>query len=202
LISAEVAGESLIFRGDLPSSSAAFVDCEWLPTAGKADVPALVVGETDRDLDEAAFAALMSVAREAAAAAQPGLVEVVGNGIVARLVRALVGVAPAEQPGAIVDTTGDPAAIASALGRVADLGTVVLAGESLGRQADLDLYRTVHVRGLTLVGIAPPAAGGSGQADAALLAECRGALGRGRLGEPVAVGAAWYRISGAETPEP
>ncbi len=57
--------------------------------------------------------------------------EVVGAGPLADALRDRLA-APAAPPAAIVDTTGDPAAIADALARVDDLGTVVLAGPGAG----------------------------------------------------------------------
>ncbi|HWI08496.1 MAG TPA: hypothetical protein VNT54_13390 [Solirubrobacteraceae bacterium] len=88
-------------------------------------------------------------------------VEVGGDGPLAQALRARLGPRGAvagARPMAIVETTGDPAAIQEALRRVEDLGTVVLAGPPPGPAA-LDLYADLHVRGLTLVGAAPPAAG-------------------------------------------
>lgn len=199
MIGADVSEAVVVFRGDVPRGSAAYVDREWLPVGGSGAVPALVVAS--HDPDATAAAALLTVAQDAAAAAKPGSVDVVGAGMLAQLVR-LVTDGASERPHAIVDTTGDPAAIASALERVADLGTVVLAGESLGRRADLDLYCSVHVRGLTLVGIAGPVAAGAPATDTAMLAECRRALVPARFGEPAPSGGAWYRISRAETAEP
>ena len=68
---------------------------------------------------------------------------------------------PAAPPAAIVDTTGDPAGIAGGLARVDDLGTVVLAGPVPEGPVALDLYADVHVRGLTVVGVAPDGGGGA-----------------------------------------
>ena len=110
----------------------------------------------------AAAFVFLAVAEDAAAAVKaisPQSVEIAGRGLIAQQVRLLVGApseTPVERPQAIVDTTGDPSVIAHATRRVADLGTVVLAGEPLGRQFELNLYPDVHVRGLTLVGVAPP----------------------------------------------
>jgi D-arabinose 1-dehydrogenase-like Zn-dependent alcohol dehydrogenase len=60
-----------------------------------------------------------------------------------------------DRVGAAVDTTGDPALIAGLLTRLADLGTLVLAGPPAPEPPALDLYADLHVRGLTVVGIAP-----------------------------------------------
>ena len=80
--------------------------------------------------------------------------EVVGTGALADALRARLR-APGSPPAAIADTTGDPAAIADALARVDDLGTVVLAGPPPDGPVALDLYADLHVRGLTLIGVAP-----------------------------------------------
>jgi threonine dehydrogenase-like Zn-dependent dehydrogenase len=88
-----------------------------------------------------------------------GLVEVVGTGALADEVRRLllrerVRLPRAdERPTAIIETTGKPAALETALQRVDDLGTVVLAGPLPTRPLALDLYADLHVRGLTLVGV-------------------------------------------------
>ena len=70
--------------------------------------------------------------------------------------------------------------IVDATRRVADLGTIVLVGEALGRTADMNLYADVHVRGLTLVGVSPPLQHGEfpkAQADDDYLLEaCRASL--------------------------
>jgi threonine dehydrogenase-like Zn-dependent dehydrogenase len=87
-------------------------------------------------------------------------VEVEGVGPLAAAVRARladVGPATAGPPAAIIEASGDPAAIRAALAQVADLGTVVLAGPVPASGIDLDLYADVHVRGLTVVGVPPTA---------------------------------------------
>lgn len=89
-------------------------------------------------------------------------VEVVGEGKLAEEVRLLLGAALQQDPAAapptgVVVATGDPAAVAAALVRVDDLGTVVLAGAAPREPAVLDLYGDLHVRGLVLVGV--PSAG-------------------------------------------
>jgi threonine dehydrogenase-like Zn-dependent dehydrogenase len=119
------------------------------------------------DSDTAATLALLVVAEAAAATLEgiaPDSIEIVGAGLIARQVRVLVEdsprpdrwTKPIKQPRAIVDTTGDPSLIVDATQRVANLGTVVLVGESLGRTAEMNLYPDVHARGLTLIGVAPP----------------------------------------------
>jgi len=96
--------------------------------------------------------------------ATPGPVEVLGDSAFARALRARLGAAtPAEgvRPVVVVETSGEAAAIAAALARVDDLGTVVLAGLSTGAgPVALDLYADLHVRGLTLAGVPAPAGAG------------------------------------------
>jgi threonine dehydrogenase-like Zn-dependent dehydrogenase len=90
-----------------------------------------------------------------------GPIQVIGSSALADEIRRLLsdrGRLASDQasPGVIIETTGEPAAIEGALGRVADLGTVVLAGPAVDGPIRLDLYPDLHVRGLTLVGILPP----------------------------------------------
>ncbi|MFP5362551.1 MAG: hypothetical protein ACLGI5_07455 [Thermoleophilia bacterium] len=108
-------------------------------------------------------------AADAAVAALPaggGRVEVFGDGDLARALRARLAqptdptdpTDPTARPSAIIETTGDHEALQRALQRVADLGTVVLAGPPPAGAVALDLYSDVHVRGLTIVGTPGPAA--------------------------------------------
>jgi threonine dehydrogenase-like Zn-dependent dehydrogenase len=96
-------------------------------------------------------------ALELALAAGGEWVDVLGGGELAEALRSRLGARAAgeSQPGAVIETTGDPESIAAALRTVADLGTVVLAGPPPAGDAPLDLYADLHVRGLTLVGLAP-----------------------------------------------
>jgi hypothetical protein len=159
------------------------------------------------DPDVTAALVLLAVAREAAASVTGvpvGSVEVTGTGLIANQVRALVGTAStwrAGHPSAVVDTTGDPAVIVDATRRVADLGIVVLAGEALGRKAEMNLYEDVHVRGLTLVGVAPPLQDGvlrlaENSADNTLVESCRKSLAHVGPDSPLPSDSTWYRVSG------
>ena len=93
---------------------------------------------------------------EVALAAGPGWVDVLGDGDLADSIRTRLGTRAAGEstPVAVIETSGQLNAIADALKRVADLGTVVLAGPPPADAATLDLYADLHVRGLTLVGLA------------------------------------------------
>ena len=133
-----------------------------------------------------------------------------GTGLIARRVRRLVGKnagevrdfsSRSERPQAIVEATGEPGKILDATRRVADRGTVVLVGETLGRRVQLNLYPDVHLRGLMLVGVSPPLQTG----EAALVetpvddlaiqwaGEC---LVRVEPGVPLPLDALWYLLSG------
>lgn len=218
MIRAEVRDDGVVLFADLPPGSLAYVDRDWLP-AGSGVVPGIVAapngviawcdgppaeGWDDAETGTAAALALLAVSREAAAVVE-GLapVEVTGDGLVARRLRALleghVAGEGAERPEAIVDTTGNPATILDATRRVADLGTVVLAGECPGRPTELDLYPDVHVRGLTLAGVAPPLHRSRTSAtesdDAGLVAWCRASLAEVGSGSVVPEDAAWYCVS-------
>lgn len=97
--------------------------------------------------------------RAVAALPGDGWVEVTGAGALADRLRATLRsrLRSASRDGlaAAIDTTGDPAVIAALLARLADLGTLVLTGPDPSDPVALDLYADLHVRGLTVVGIAP-----------------------------------------------
>ena len=199
----------------LPPGSVSYADREWLMGGGDFP-PALSFGSEGEiswrgtplgrlpagaDPETVAAGTLLRVARDAAAAAteRPGVVvEVVGAGLVAAHVRRLAGGRSGDAPAVIVDTTGDPEQIRSALDRVVDLGTVVLAGESSGRLLDVDLYSTVHRRGLVVVGVASPLQSFDvsrwSDVDENQLSACRDALGEASAGSLQPVGALWYRL--------
>jgi threonine dehydrogenase-like Zn-dependent dehydrogenase len=82
--------------------------------------------------------------------------EVVGDGPLAHQLRERLGDDADDAPATIVETTGTDAALASALTRVAKLGTVVLVGPPPVEDPALDLYVDAHARGLTIIGVAPP----------------------------------------------
>jgi hypothetical protein len=161
--------------------------------------------EPGADAAVAAAQALCRVAGEAAAAASEhadGGVEVQGAGLVAAHARRLVGdgLGRGGTPGVVIDTTGDPGAIRSALERVPDLGMVVLAGEPAGRTLDLDLYSSVHRRGLVLVGVGPPSLREDGRADLGLAEDLLrlyvNQLADASWGSPPSIEAPWYRLRG------
>lgn len=212
---ADVTGRGVIFEGVIAPGTIAYVDRDWVPPVS-GPVPSLTVSgdgvltwgdfttelEGDADPDAAAALALTSVAGEAVAQLPPGAVDVVGSGVIARVVRTLIGDGAAQgagRPSAIVEASGDPAAIVDATRRVADLGSVVLVGEALGRRTDVNLYTDVHVRGLTLVGVPPPLRRprppGASRGDIALVTLCRESLAKVGPGTPVPPDALWFAVT-------
>jgi hypothetical protein len=94
----------------------------------------------------------------AAVGAAEGPVEIAGSGPIAERLRTELGEQHAtagESPRTVVDTTGELGELERLLERVDDLGTVVLAGPAVPSDSTIDFYAEVHVRGLTLVTIAP-----------------------------------------------
>jgi hypothetical protein len=188
---------NVIFAGPLATGSVAYVDADQLPEDGEADIEALVVPD-GAPADDAGLSALRLLAaplRDALAGVE-GVVDVVGVGAVAWLVRTDRGShrLAEDAPAAVVDLTGDPDVIVDAARRVADLGTIVLAGDPAGRVVDFDFYPDVHVRGLRLVGVSPadrvePLAGAVSEGDAPEAPE------EARVGHAARAGASWYRVS-------
>jgi threonine dehydrogenase-like Zn-dependent dehydrogenase len=111
--------------------------------------------------DEAAARLVAAAARAVGAALandDPADVEVLGDGALAVAVRLALGSGDAPQhPRAVVETSGGAQAVVSALQRVADLGTVLLAAAPSPGSLPLNLYPDVHVRGLELIGLPPSA---------------------------------------------
>ena len=155
------------------TSTHTFVDAEWLHPEGGV-VAAIRYGEgvlevpggaralIPRGLDPEAVATLVIVdfATDAAAAVPPvASAEVLGSGIVAEAIRSRLSgrlLEPAStSPQAIVDTTGRPDVLLDATRRLADGGTLVLAGEPGADPLSIDLYQDVHRRGLEVVGVGP-----------------------------------------------
>jgi hypothetical protein len=214
-----------VLEAALPPGSVAYVDRDWLPSSS-GEVPSLVAaskggfawcgGRTVRmagtvDSNTAASLVLLAVAQAAVASVAdvaPDSIEVIGSGLIALYVRELLGGSlegdrsqHLVKPKAIIDTTGDPSVIVDATRLIADLGTVVLVGEGLGRRLELNLYPDVHLRGLTLVGVSPPLQHARLRVDqthasSPLVASSQEALVSVAAGTPLPGSGAWYRISG------
>jgi hypothetical protein len=209
VISLAVENGGRTFVGELDGGEA-YVDVDWLSGLAAGPAPALFVregalvsswdGQTlslpdDKPTELSVGAALMLVA--AAAATEAGAAErpaVAGRGFVAGGIRLLLGSEDGgKAPDLIVETRGDPASLVESTQRVADLGTVVLAGAPAVDPFTFDLYPDVHVRGLrifalplALVEDLPDAEGGR-----LVMMEAAKPV---RLGEPIA-DARWYRIT-------
>jgi hypothetical protein len=225
VIRAEVEATGPVLVVELPRDSVAYIDRDWLRhTSG--EVPALIAAADGAfawcggpsvqmndglDSDTAAALAFLAVSQAAVAAVEDAAsdsVEVTGSGLIARQVRALLGngssasgqSAPIERPTAVIDTTGDASVIVDATRRLVDLGTLVLVGESLGYELEMNLYPDVHVRGLTLVGIPPPLQDGLThavpEAGDPLVESSRRLLVTAPSGASLPPDAAWYRVSG------
>ena len=201
MIEAVAGPRGTALAGSLAPGTVAYVDADWLPAGRSGPVPAVVVDRTE-DSDARGALPCLRVARYAVAALDcrsAGCVHVQGVGMVASHIRDLLadrdfrlysGGSP--RPATVIDVTGDPDGIVDATRMVDDLGTIVLAGETLGRRFDLDLYPHVHSRGLTMVGVASlhkaglsdePAGGPRVPMPVVVLAR-----------QPVPAGARWYRV--------
>jgi hypothetical protein len=197
--------------GALPEGATAYVDADWIPRS-VGEVPALVADAegirwndgpaaplSGASPDVAAAPALREVAAEAVSRVpdEVARVKILGDGLVAAEARRLLGArasgggAPDERPSCVLDATGDPDTILAALKDLADLGTLVAAGPLGDRALPVNLYSDIHLRGLKVIGVAPPLAGGHVPATGD---EPAGeAPVQARLGEPLA-GGRWFRV--------
>lgn len=167
---------SLVLEGGLEPGVVAYIDTEWLAGDDGGDAPAMTVdgagvfqfgghsweAPQGLDPDAAALLAFSSFAQDAVTVLtdpDPDVTTVTGNGIAAAEIRRALGATSAaaapDRPRAVIDTTGNPAAIRDAAHRLAGGGVLVLAGEPSGRRTDLNLYPDVHLRGLEVVGVGP-----------------------------------------------
>ncbi|MGH3004332.1 MAG: hypothetical protein ACRDOS_00195 [Gaiellaceae bacterium] len=211
-----------VAAGELSPGATAYVDADWLPAESAAAIPALVVhpngtitwGDSppvalaeDVTGADAVASALLRLAREASLVVPESArdaCDVPGRGVVAEWVRRLLD-PPAQYdddrssraPRAIVETRSDAGSITAATGRLADLGTLVLAGEGGSESLSLDLYPDVHVRGLRIVGVAAVGAGPieRGDEDRVFLDALPGMVTDVRLGSVLPEHARCYRVS-------
>jgi hypothetical protein len=186
----------------LAPGTVAYIDADWLPPGRAGPVPGIVV-EDGIDADERGVLPLVRLSRRAIALLDGATrsVRVEGVGLVAEMIRRSVadhGAASVRptRPAAIVDVTGDPDRIIEATRLVGDLGTIVLAGESLGRRLDLDLYADVHSRGLTVRGISTPSDRRFPEMQGDKHSVPPPAVVRAR--ETIPPGALWYRVEPAD----
>ena len=154
------------------------------------------------DPEAVAADVVRAIARAAVDALPEGTdlaVDVTGSGVVASSIRSVLPASAAPLPRgarrgahperflAVVDTTGSSAVIMAAATRLADGGTIVLAGPSASPPSPVNMYSDVHRRGLRLVGIPPlpkDGYGGVGQVGGAQPAAPR---------QPISP-ASWYRL--------
>lgn len=99
------------------------------------------------------FAATAVAAMDTLADVPHGAIEVVGDGILAALVRHILPDRTLVGPTAIVETSGSPVAVRDALRRSDPLGTVLLAAPPTHSSVELPTYTDLHVRGAVVVGV-------------------------------------------------
>jgi hypothetical protein len=100
------------------------------------------------------FATIAEAAVRFARRTRSERVAVIGDGVLAHLVRRAAGPARADGvPDIIVDTTGVAEQIAAATRQVPSLGTVLAAAPCASKQVMLRTYGDLHVRGVTLRGL-------------------------------------------------
>lgn len=210
MISARRSGGGVTFDGVLPEGTTAFVDADWVLGEDAGTTPAIFADAQGLRWQDAPAARAANPQAEAAASLEAvalgvrrvlegipsGLVEVDGRGVIAQRVRSHIGAGAVpsrgNRPAACVVATPGSDALAAAARRVADLGMIVLLGEAVGGTAAIDLYPEVHLRSLTLVGVAPPLTDGPSAAPgggAELPLPLHAVLGR------TAAEAAWYRVT-------
>jgi hypothetical protein len=167
-----------VFDGDLDAGDEAYVDRDWI-----VEGPVSALSGT---LDDAKRRLLAAAEAAVAAAASSEDVTVCGEGCVAGRVRMLLHDRLSSDPDLVIELRSSDEDLRESTERVADLGTVVLAGPPAG-SFRFDLYPDVHVRGLRVISLPFTAGLAAGSSEA--LEEPATV----RLGEPLPP-AAWYRI--------
>jgi hypothetical protein len=177
MIEVERSSAGVMFTGELPAGTTAFVDADWIPDDGQSQVSPLLwqageikldgsVAEIPADLSAngAAISVLHAVAAEAVERIKdvPAYAVITsGGGITARMAAESLGggqhgSTDDARPRAWIDFTGSPEQISLATAGVEDLGTVVLASYRLNDPGPVNLYPDVHARSLRLVGVGMP----------------------------------------------
>ncbi|MGH3713110.1 MAG: hypothetical protein ACRDT4_06550 [Micromonosporaceae bacterium] len=152
------------------------------------------------DAERSAATEFLATAYASVSAADPApgaAVAVLGEGLLAHLIRGLLpDLSPGERD-VVIDTTGSPDCIRRAVATLARLGHLVLAAPPRTADIDLATYQDLHVRALTVTGVGwvsdpSDAVMGDGAVNAALERLVRGSPGR-----PAQAGA-WYAVHGGE----
>jgi hypothetical protein len=176
MIEVERSSAGVVFTGELPDGTIAFVDADWIPDEGGAQVSPLLwqpgeircdasVAELPAEVSGSAAASsvLRSVAEDAVERTRDIPADYVvtsGRGITARMAIESLGGSPPKandktRPRAWIDFTGTAEQISLATASVEDLGLVVLAGYRVVDPGPINLYPDVHARSLRLVGVRP-----------------------------------------------
>ena len=147
---------STTFRGQLGTGEVAFVDAAV--TSGSSCWARVYPPGADDPTQDAARAVVRAARGALAELADlaPHEVSVVGDGVLARLVRHRLGSGAVEHEGApvaVIDAAGTAQAIAAATSAAANGGRVVLAAVPLADDVDVRTYGDVHARGLTIIGV-------------------------------------------------
>ncbi len=145
-------------------------------------------------------AEFVATAYASVAAADPAsgrAVTVIGEGLLAHLIRDLLPGGTFSEPDVVIDTTGSPDRIRQAVATLALLGHLVLAAPPRTADIDLATYRDLHLRALTVTGVGwvsvpPDAVVADVAVDAALARLVRAVPWR-----PAQDGA-WYAVHGGE----
>ncbi len=77
-------------------------------------------------------------------------------GAVVTMVPGIDGLPAPAEASLLIDATGDPEVILTLLERAAKTARIVLMETTRGRTVDVDFYRTVHLRGLEVIGVGEP----------------------------------------------
>jgi hypothetical protein len=119
-------------------------------------------------VDRRAVAEFVDTAHACAAVAEgvgAKALAVIGEGLLAQLIRRVVRVDVCAESDVVVDTTGLPSRILSAVRALPRLGCLVLAAPPRIGDMELGTYADVHVRGLSIVGV-PWTSGSTRSAEA------------------------------------
>lgn len=137
------------------------------------------------------FVATAVRAVAAVAGGPSGGVNVIGEGLLARLVQRLLPASfDAERPWAVIEATGSDSNVREAIGTVEVLGTVVLAAPVDARVIEVAAYTDIHLRGRTVVGV--PWATAPTDARAELVDWALACLARAGDGDPEP-SSPWFR---------